>query len=277
MAPTNVRGAIIPINQLIARLPAFSPIALRLMAIITHEDVSFKEVAKLIQLDPALSGEVLKLANSGLYGRGFVIRSVLHAIGLVGIKRVTTIVITAALWKGLPRRAAPPIKDWWRHSIASALVGAHVASDRMETEYAYTASLLHAIGQLALFQYAFKTYEDLLIEVRASGDDLLQRERSVFGADHTELADSILGYWKLPLNIRDAVAKHHATEPPNSHLAHSVNAGCFAAEWAGFGTCGWHNCVSAADVPAHLKSLIDSNYIREGLAHEVNGIECSLV
>src|ERR1700739_1916101 len=85
------------LSRLACRLPGFSPVALRLMSVIADEDVAFKEVAKLIQLDPAISGEVLRLANSGFYGRRSSVRSVLHAIGLLGVRRISTLVVTAAL------------------------------------------------------------------------------------------------------------------------------------------------------------------------------------
>src|ERR1700704_3396139 len=113
------------VDQLLSRLPAFSPVALRLMTIISDENVSFKEVAKLISMDPAIAGEVLKLANSGFYGRRASVHSIVHAIALVGIRRVSPIVITAAIWKALPRQPSASIKSWWRHSIASALIAEH--------------------------------------------------------------------------------------------------------------------------------------------------------
>jgi len=46
------------VSSFLKRLPAFSPIAVRLMALVADENVSFKEVAKLISIDPVLSGEV---------------------------------------------------------------------------------------------------------------------------------------------------------------------------------------------------------------------------
>ena len=84
-------------NQFLKRLPTFSPIAVRLMGMVADENVSFKEVAKLISLDPSLSGETLRMANSGLYARRQEIHSVLHAIAIVGLHQVTHIVLTAAL------------------------------------------------------------------------------------------------------------------------------------------------------------------------------------
>src|ERR1700739_1231732 len=71
-------------HHLLKRLPAFSPIAIKLMVMVNDENVSFKEMAKLFSADPVLAGQVLQLANSGLYGRQVApVQSVLHAIAIL--------------------------------------------------------------------------------------------------------------------------------------------------------------------------------------------------
>ncbi len=266
-----------PLSRLASRLPTFSPVALRLLGIVSDDDVSFKEVAKLIQLDAALSGEVLRLANSGYYGRRSTIRSILHAIGLLGIKRITTLVITAALWGGLPRRTSPFMMGWWRHSIASALISEYVGGSAEATEGVYTAAILHGLGQLAMYQYAPPDYEALIADVQATGGDLLDRERLIYGVDHAGLGDWILESWAVPSSIRNAVASHHERSTSLAGISRIVHSGCFAAEWAGFGACGWHTCHQMEEVEPHLEKLVHSDYVREMLPQEINGIECSLL
>ena len=265
------------VDQLIGRLPAFSPVALRLMAIISDENVSFKEVAKLISLDPALSGEVLKLANSGFYGRRAAVHSIVHAIALVGIRRVSPIVITAAIWKALPRQPSAMVKSWWRHSIASALVAEHLAQQGSGVDSAYTASLLHAIGQLALFEYSRDRYQETMETACSTGADLLEAERTVFGSDHAELGGYIADRWNLPPSIIEAVAMHHVEPASPASLRGAVHAGCFAAEYVGFGSCGCHQRIAAEDLPVTVQRLVESKYLAEVLPQEVNGIECSLL
>jgi HD-like signal output (HDOD) protein len=276
MVATDAMGSPARVNQLIARLPAFSPVALRLMAVIADENVSFKDVAKLISLDPAISGEVLKLANSGFYGRRASVHSIVHAIALVGIRRVSPIVITAAIWKALPRQPSPMVKAWWRHSIASALIAEHLSQENHGIESAYTASLLHAIGQLALLESSRQEYSQVLDLACAIGGDLLESERRTFGFDHAQLSGMILDRWNLPLSIQEAVAMHHCHEA-SSPLMMAVQTGCFAAEYVGFGTCGCHQEIAAAEISVPVAQLIESKYLIETLPQEVNGIECSLL
>lgn len=96
-----------PPRNLLRNLPAFSPVAVKLMILVADENVSFKEVAKLFSVDPVLAGQILKLANSGLYGRGVVVQSVLQAVAMLGLKSISRIAVTAALTSGFPRPSRP--------------------------------------------------------------------------------------------------------------------------------------------------------------------------
>lgn len=247
------------------------------MAIIFDEEVSFKEVADLIKIDPVMSGEVLRLANSGFYGRRSTVQSILHAIALVGIKKLTGIVITAALWKALPRQRSPFISEWWRHSLATALVAEHVAHKGPHMDSAYTAGLLHALGQLALFQHSPPLYEEGLKLAASTGADLLKIEQQSYGCDHADLAGKIAARWQLPPAIQEAVAAHHDVLTSTTSLSATVQAACIAAEYLGFGKCGCHVRIAANDLPEAVTRMIETGQFLENLGQQLNGIECSLL
>ena len=263
-----------PVNKFLNRLPAFSPIAVRLLSQVADENVSFKEVAKLISMDPVLAGETLRVANSGLYGRGHQIHSVLHAIAIVGLHRLMRVVVTAALWRGLPNRTSPFMKSWWRHSLATAMVAEHSAT--LPVDHAYTAGLLHGIGQLALMEHGGADYATLATDSVAGGLDLQERERELFGIDHAELAALILESWGLPEVIQDAAGLHHWPNPMND-LAEAVQIGCMVAEHVGFGACGCHRVLAAQAVPPQIAAIIQNQPLLDVFATEVNNIECSFV
>ena len=261
------------VGKLLKRLPSFSPVALRLMALVADENVSFKEVAKLISLDPTLAGETLRLANSGLLARRHEIVSVLHAIAIVGLNRLTQMVVTVALWRGIPNRTSPFVKAWWRHSVATAIIAEQSAS--LPIDHAYTAGLLHGVGQLALFGHAAQGYAQLVGDSVASGLDLQESERAAYGTDHAELAGLILESWGLPESIQDAAALHHW---PNAggKLTDAVQTGCVVAEHIGFGACGCHRQLLAGDFSAPVAEIIGNKALIDVFATDVNSIECSL-
>ncbi len=260
-------------RRLLTRLPPFSPVAVRLMSMLSDERASFKEIARLIALDPVLAGEVLRLANSGLYGRWLRIGSLLEAIARLGTGRLSQVAITAALWRGLPRRTAPFVREWWRHSIAAALLAQQCTQD-LPTDHAYTAALLHGIGQLALFEDAPNDYPNLVERAYASGLDLLECESEVFHVDHASLAGLILESWGLPEKLCEAVAEHHGADYDRG-LALAVQTGCVTAEHVGFGRCG---CPEhpGAEVTAPTAALLADPTLLESLVVQINQIECSL-
>jgi putative nucleotidyltransferase with HDIG domain len=260
-------------RRLLTRLPPFSPVAVRLMSVLADERAPFKEIARLIALDPVLAGEVLRLANSGLYGRWLRVSSLLEAIARLGTARLSQIAITAALWRGLPRRTAPFVREWWRHSIAAALLAQQCGQD-LPTDHAYTAALLHGIGQLALFEDAPDDYPNLVERVYADGADLLDYERDVFHVDHASLAGLILESWGLPEKLCEAVARHHDMDEDRG-LALAVQTGCATAEHVGFGRCGCPEH-AGADVAGPSAALLANNTLLESLVVQINQIECSL-
>jgi len=243
------------------------------MVMVNDENASFKEVAKLFSADPVLAGQVLQLANSGMYGRqARPVQSVLHAMAILGMKNISRIALTAALSNGFPSRTAPWTRSWWRHSIASALIADHVGVAELHLDFGYTASLLHAIGQLALFQNAPEEYPKLIEKAHAAGADLLQCESRHFGADHVELSSLILADWGLPKSLQQAVSESHISNPSDP-LTATVQAGCWYAESVGFGQCGCIRDIS--DIPGHSVKPLD-DYLLDVLTIEVNRIECSL-
>ena len=260
-------------RRLLTRLPPFSPVAVRLMGVLADERASFKEIARLLALDPVLAGEVLRLANSGLYGRWLKVSSLLEAIARLGTGRLSQVAITAALWRGLPRRTAPFVREWWRHSIASALLAQQFGQD-LHTDDAYTAALLHGLGQLALFEDAPNDYPNLVKRAYAEGLDLLDCEREVYQIDHASLAGLILDSWGLPENLCEAASTHHGA-CEETGLALAVQTGCVAAEHVGFGRCGCPEH-AGAEVAAPIAALLANHSLLDSLVVQINQIECSL-
>lgn len=260
-------------RRLLTRLPPFSPVAVKLLSVLADERATFKEIAGLIALDPVLAGEVLRLANSGLYGRWLRVSSLLEAIARLGTGRLSQVAITAALWRGLPRRTAPFVREWWRHSIAAALIAQEYGQDS-STDHAYTAALLHGIGQLALFEDAPQDYPNLVERAYGERLDLLECEREVFHVDHAALAGLILELWGLPEKLCEAVSKHHDL-PATTGLAVAVETGCNLAEHVGFGRCGCPEH-SGAETAGPIAAMLANHSLLDSLVVQINQIECSL-
>jgi putative nucleotidyltransferase with HDIG domain len=78
-----------------------------------------------------------------------------------------------------------------------------------DPEIAFTAGLLHDIGQVLMFAAAPTDYARAL-ELRQRNDSsILSAEVEVFGYDHTAAGCLLAKEWKLPWEIAEAIAAHH--------------------------------------------------------------------
>ncbi len=136
-------------------LPPFSPILNRLLASLADEDVSFLHLAALIEKDPVLAGNVLRVVNSAAYGCRGRINSVAHAIAIMGMTKLRNTALACSvvrLWKGVPGTPKWSIADFNLHSIATAILSDQLAV-RVGVCYpegAFVAGLFHDLGKLMI-------------------------------------------------------------------------------------------------------------------------------
>src|SRR5271166_4469928 len=71
-------------------VPPFPAVAQRVLKLVSAEDVGPYAVGELIKMDPSFSAELLRFANSALFGARREVRSLTHAILMVGTDRVKT-------------------------------------------------------------------------------------------------------------------------------------------------------------------------------------------
>jgi putative nucleotidyltransferase with HDIG domain len=89
---------------------------------------------------------------------------------------------------------------------------------------AYSAGLLHDLGDLVLFRNDVARHVEA--NDGATARTLIERERAAMGRDHTEVGAELLREWSVPDRVCAAVRSHHAApEGVTGTLARSVWAG----------------------------------------------------
>jgi HD-like signal output (HDOD) protein len=267
------------INRLAAqsRFAAFSPVALRLMRLI-NEEASFSDLARLITTDPSISTEVLRLSNSAVFSLRAEIKSILHALAIIGRDRTEMIVFTACLWRFLPRAPGSDlIRRCWRHSLASALLCEHMIDCVSRMDHAYTAALLHGVGQLALATEFAAPYARVLEVAGEEGHAVLDLEEAAFGANSFQITEALFSRWSMPDDLAQC-ATSRSVEPRNREIAGIVQAGCHMADKLGFTVCahGSHGRLDQAEDSPFIQRLSRVPWLLEVIAEKVNKVECSL-
>jgi putative nucleotidyltransferase with HDIG domain len=192
-------------------VPPFPAIAHRILALIDKEDVNADELGDLVKMDPSFSAELLRFANSALFGLRREVTSLAHAIRMVGTDRIKTMATMVALnrmVRSSVRIAA--LRKVWFHSLVTAVIAEEAARlARLDRDTAYTTGLLHNLGTLGLMSAYPDEYSRMLEVSDDFGFDLLQTERDLFEIDHCAAGAYLAQDWDFPDELAAAIATHH--------------------------------------------------------------------
>lgn len=220
---------LLSLDQVLERadaLPALPEMVAKILDMLDDDQANADTLSTHISADPAVVARILAAANVGALGVSGRINSVRQAVLLLGVSRVRSITLATAIIDRF-RVAAPfDVQRLWLHSVGVAVCAQEVARYAgLDIDAAYTAGLLHDVGQLLLFAVAPADYAQVL-HLKAERDiDIVAAEREYLGVDHAEAGGELARLWKLPKNVADAIAAHHVsvTTEPESELADAVH------------------------------------------------------
>jgi len=199
-------------------VPPFPAVAHRVLALVGQEDVSIHELGQVVQMDPSFSAELLRFANSALFGARRKVRTLPQAITMVGIDRLRSIATFIAMNRMVRSSLRiEALRKVWVHSLATALIAQEAACvSHTARDSAYTAGLLHNLGTLGMMSAFPDEYSRMLEVSNDFGFDLLQTERDLFEVDHCQAGAYLAQAWDFPDDLIDALASHHDEPVPAS-------------------------------------------------------------
>jgi len=187
----------------------------RLAALVADEDADLREIVEVITYDQALTGNLLRRANSAASAGRNPIRTVHEAVVRLGTGTVLALAMSASVSKRMGR----PIPEYglaegqlWNHSVLATLAAETVraASKVPVPAEVATAGLLHDVGKLVLARFLGPGVLNLLVLARdVDGLTELEAERSVLQVHHGELGGLIAQHWRLPDTIVQGITYHH--------------------------------------------------------------------
>jgi putative nucleotidyltransferase with HDIG domain len=220
-----VSGAATPARpERLRELPPMPQVVLDLQAALAKEDVSLDAVAQTVSHDQALAAKTLRIANCSFYGVPSRVVSIRQAIGILGLRSVSTLVLAAAVSDRFPNIACPgfDLGRYWRHSVAVALCSREIARRlRLDTDAAFTAGLLHDLGRLVMASQTPQQLERVYIRRDELDVPMLEAERDALGSDHAQLGAEVGLRWRFGSEIVNAMRLHH--EPPAASSATIVD------------------------------------------------------
>jgi len=191
----------------IINLPAGYRSVSEILKLINNEDVSISEIAEVISRDQSLTAKILKLVNSGFYGFNRKISSVSHAIALLGVNIIRSLILSSSILKKEDKLDESLII----HSLATAQCSGIIAEviNLANPEELIINGLLHDIGKIILKNYFTTEFEYIQKEINKNNCSFYEAEKKHFDFNHTDLGGWILQYWNLPESIQLPVKFHH--------------------------------------------------------------------
>jgi HD-like signal output (HDOD) protein len=193
----------------LSRLPSLPTVAVRLLQRFADPDVSLAAITDIVRPDTAITARLLQAASSAEFGVGRPLTDINRAIGLLGVRRVTSLALCFSLAQDSmgPGPLAQVFRQVWLRCIIQAAAAELLARRRsrsLEAEF-FTVGLLADIGRLAFLKSSPTEYATILSTFQ---DDLEREgaaEEALFGATHSDCAIALFRQWKLPPQFCEAV------------------------------------------------------------------------
>jgi HD-like signal output (HDOD) protein len=196
-----------------AAIPSMPQVAVRFLEIIQDPDFDYREVVEILSSDPGTTSEILRLANSSLFGVTRKVTALPHAMALLGIKRVRSLVLGRYIVESLSKKGCASVDPayYWRRSLSTAVLAARLADALMpdRREEAFISGLLADIGVVILDDTVPSKYRAIAEQYHPGGNpDLALAENVLLSTTHGEVSALVLDHWKLPETVCEAVRWH---------------------------------------------------------------------
>jgi putative nucleotidyltransferase with HDIG domain len=186
---------------------------MRLMQLLDDAMVDATTVLAVIEKDPSLTSNMLKLANSAYYGLRKRVGSAREALILLGNQTIVSLAFATSMGdvlRGPLKGYGLARNEMWQHALGTAMGAARLATaigGEMLRERAFTGGLVHDIGKLIL-------NKPLSSELAALPEDcgfecLLETENGILGFNHAEAGAALAETWNFPSTLVRIIRYHH--------------------------------------------------------------------
>jgi len=198
-------------------IPSIPLVLIRIIRALDDDSRTAKELEELILHDPALAARILRLANSAFYSFRAEVKTISHAITLLGMNLVTSLAIGINIFDSFTKGAkseAAQISSLWTHSCAVAVLVKEIWTRRSgrakEGEFAFLCGLLHDLGKVVLFKTYPGHYSSLFAAAKSENDPSISiYEQENYGADHALIGEMLAKQWGFPPELATVIRKHH--------------------------------------------------------------------
>ena len=192
-----------------------------------HADI--QSLAKIISMDPGLTGKLVRYATSPFFGYGSKIESIDTAISnVLGFDKALHMALAFDTGNAfqVPLKGPIGLEATWRQSLFCAtltqkLAGKVAAASQPSAGMMYMAGLLHNIGFL-LLGHLFREEFTILNQNAADNPKLplLVLEERVLSIAHADIGVWLMREWCMPAELVVATFEHHNPNYKGQHCVY---------------------------------------------------------
>ncbi len=191
-------------------------VAIKLTKLISDENSTMQDFEKMIKMDPTLVLRILRGANSPYYGLRQKVNSISRAVVVIGVNNLRNMIVTEGLkkiFKGKNSKNAFSRNRLWLHcaavSICSQMIMERIFG--LNGEDAFLCGILHDIGMIVEDQTAHDLFSRVCNTYDENSKAITDYEKEIVGTDHCEIGHLLAKDWQLPIEIQEAIQRHHKT------------------------------------------------------------------
>ncbi len=198
----------------IGALPTLPEIPMKVLQLVANRKSSMEDISRILERDPPLTANIMKVANSAYYGMPQKVASLKLALTILGLNEIINIVTSISTVRMFSSTRGANSFDrtkFWKHSFGCAAAARMLARDlQFETEGVdFVAGLLHDIGKLVIDQHFHTKLKEIRKVKEKESIPLLEAETGVMGVDHATLGSWLAQKWQLPAILVESITHHH--------------------------------------------------------------------
>ena len=202
------------------KVPSLPEVAIRVQDALRDPDVTFEKLSQIINTDPPIAANVIKLANSPRYGVSGKVSTIDDACKQVGLTAIGNTVVAAKVFDALSTLPADfDMQKLTRHSFAVGTIARLIArrchalrSTGKQIQFSgvmFAAGLLHDLGKVLMGLYFTEEAEQIVEEIAKERCTLVQAETTIVGVSHADAGLHAAVTWNFPVNLTNVIGRHH--------------------------------------------------------------------
>lgn len=201
-------------------IPTMSKVALQVLELLRSPDSKLPEIVSNIEMDPGMNLQILRTVNSAAVGLSQTVKSVQHAITLLGRAQVEALVLAMAVKQTIPEKDDEQFDGhaFWLLSSRRACVARALTltlNDGLAPEV-FTSALLQDVGVPLIAKAHGADHADVVSAWTQAREGLLSEfERRALQKSHIEVGSLLAQHWDLPDYLIDTIAGHEELDEEN--------------------------------------------------------------